>query len=149
MIKSLRGNFYLIALAVAAFSLFSFVLQNDPWDASQLIEPAVLAKKLNDPKAAKPVILNVGPMEKIKYAKDMGAGASQKGIEAFKAYVDKLPLQQEIVVYCGCCKLVNCPNIKNTMLYLETRGYTNFKLLNIPTSLEDDWIKKGYPMAAQ
>jgi len=133
-------------LSGLAFSLFSFVNQTDPFDADQLMDPAALAARLKDPKAKKPVILNVGPMDLIRNAKDMGIGSTQEGMETFKAYVDKLPLHQEIVIYCGCCKLGNCPNIKKTDLYLEMRGYTNHKILNIPTSLDDDWVKKGYPM---
>lgn len=141
-----RVIFTVTLLSTIIFGLFSFTFQDDPWEPYQLLDPAQLAKVLKDPKAKKPEILNVGPMEKIKLAKDMGVCSTEEGIQTFKAHVDKLPIEREIVIYCGCCKLQNCPNIKKTMLYLNARGYTNAKLLNIPTSLDDDWVKKGYPM---
>lgn len=146
MKKTFKGYLVLVLLITSAFSFFAFNLQDEPWDESQLMQPEELAKVLKDPKARKPVVLNVGPMDKIKTAKDMGIGSTQEGIEKFKSYVDKLPLQQEIVIYCGCCKLHHCPNIKKTFLYLEARGYTNHKLLNLQTSLDEDWVKKGFPM---
>lgn len=147
MKKSIKGIIFIATLLLGVISISSFVYQDDLWDEEQLVEPADLAKKINNPKAQKPIILNVGPMDNIKYAREMGMGSTVEGMEKFKGFVDKLPLQQEIVVYCGCCKLENCPNVKKTMLYLDMRGYTNHKLLNIPTSLDEDWIDKGYPMA--
>jgi thiosulfate/3-mercaptopyruvate sulfurtransferase len=142
-----KAGIFMSILMGLSFSFFSFVFQTDPYEADQLMDPAALAKRLNDPKAQKPIILNVGPMDMIKNAREIGIGSTPEGMEAFKNFVDKLPLQQEIVIYCGCCKLGTCPNIQKANLYLETRGYTRHKILNIPTSLDDDWIKKGYPMA--
>jgi hypothetical protein len=146
MMKKFNTLFAVFSVFIVGFAFFSFIQQDYPWDESQLLDPAKLVQTLNDPKARKPEILNVGPMERIKGSKDMGVGSTQEGIEKFKDYVDNLPLDREIVIYCGCCKLHNCPNIKKTFLYLEARGYTNHKLLNLQTGLEEDWIKKGYPM---
>jgi thiosulfate/3-mercaptopyruvate sulfurtransferase len=150
----MRRIYSILALSLVilgSVTFFSFRTElpgdDDPWEASQLMDPAKLASIIKDPKAKKPVIINVGPMDNIKGAVYTGVGSTQEGIDKFKAYVDKLPLEKDIVIYCGCCKLGNCPNIKKTFLYLNARGYTNHKLLNIPTSLEDDWVKKGYPVA--
>lgn len=133
-------------LITGSFLSFKGLQYDMPWTQDQLMDPATLAKAINNPKARKPEILNVGPMEKIQGAKEMGMGSTQEGIEKFKAYVDQLPLDREIVIYCGCCKLVNCPNIKKTFLYLDARGYTHAKILNLETSLDEDWVKKGYPV---
>jgi len=136
----------IFTLCILPLIFFAFTTQDNPWQKEQLLEPNTLVSILNNPKAKKPIILNVGPTELIKSAKSMGICSTQEGIEQFKNYVDKLPLNQDLVIYCGCCKLATCPNIKKTMLYLQLRGYTNYKLLDLPTSLEVDWIKKGYPM---
>jgi hypothetical protein len=32
---------------------------------------------------------------------------------------------------------------------LKSMGFTNGKLLNIPTNVKKDWIDKGYPLAGK
>ncbi|MFT3945378.1 MAG: hypothetical protein QM763_00275 [Agriterribacter sp.] len=54
---------------------------------------------------------------------------------------------KEIIVYCGCCPYKNCPNIRPAYAILNTLGFTNFKLLDLPQNLKVDWIDRGYPMS--
>lgn len=150
-IRSMKRTFgftLIFALAViGTIGLYSFSLKsNYEYDPEILMETEYLVRVLKSTKAAKPHIFNVGPMENIKGAKAMGSANTPEGMEKFKEHVDKLPLDASIVIYCGCCKLENCPNVNAPVIYMEARGYTNFKILNIKDDLATDWIDKGYPM---
>lgn len=118
----------------------------DPWKANQVIKPADLAKTLNDPNAKKPHIINIGPMGNIKGAVTAGAWESPEGQAKFKAQVVNYKKTDEIVVYCGCCSMANCPNIRGAFKYLVDSGYKNPRVLGIETGLTEDWSGKGYPM---
>jgi thiosulfate/3-mercaptopyruvate sulfurtransferase len=139
-----------IATAIAIIALFtlSFTYRQttDPWKPAQVMKTADLAKILNDPKAVKPVIINVGPMGSIKGAVTTGAANSPEGLQKFKTEVTKYKKDQVIVIYCGCCSMQNCPNIRETFMHLQKEGFKNPRVLDIPTGLTEDWSGKGYPM---
>jgi len=138
-----------VSLIICAmlFSLYAFKQTDVPWDITQLVYPADLAKTLNDPAVKKPVIICVGPVDLIKGAvKTSEATSTLKGMEDFKYLVSKHAKDKEIIVYCGCCKFKTCPNIKPPFEYLEEAGYKNAKVLYLPTDLSADWIEKGYPL---
>lgn len=140
---------YLLLLLIAIPLGFSFThLQNDVyWDATQLVYPADLAARLNDAAAKKPFIICVGPVEKIKSAVLLEHPASTlAGMEDLKYMLTGHNKKEEIILYCGCCKMKTCPNIKPAFEYMRDNGYTNFKLLYLPSNLSDDWVDKGYPM---
>jgi len=117
-----------------------------PWTDQQLKDPAELAKTLRDPSAPKPVIFNVGPIEQIKGAIQVGPASNQKNLEALKRHLAKLPKDKEVIVYCGCCPFSRCPNVRPAFELLKEMKFKNAKLLNTPTNLKVDWISKGYPM---
>jgi thiosulfate/3-mercaptopyruvate sulfurtransferase len=143
--KSIKCSF-LFFLCLSIFS-FSLVQKKEvPYASEYLISPADLASIINNPKAKLPVILNVGSMKLIKNAETGGMGYSDEGMKEFKIKVNKLDKNQLIVIYCGCCKMENCPNVKSPFDYMKTSGFKNFKILNIETGLYEDWISKGYPM---
>jgi rhodanese-related sulfurtransferase len=110
------------------------------------IQPAELAQKINDPKAVKPVIYNVGPVDQIRGAINIGQVNSEEGIAKFKREVAKVAKDKEVVVYCGCCSSENCPNIRPAIAHLTESGYKKAKVLNIPTGIKEDWVQKGYPV---
>lgn len=136
------------SLIIAIIALTSFVLQevNNIFKTEQIKDAAELAKIIKDPKAVKPAIFNVGPMPQIKGAVKSGIGASLSGQEQFEYDISKLPKNKEVIVYCGCCKLKTCPNIKPVLDMLNTKGFKNAKVLNLPNNLQEDWIDKGFPM---
>jgi hypothetical protein len=49
-------------------------------------------------------------------------------------------------VYCGCCPFEKCPNIRPAFNLMKAMGFSNGKLLNLPTNLKQNWIAKGYPV---
>jgi thiosulfate/3-mercaptopyruvate sulfurtransferase len=51
-----------------------------------------------------------------------------------------------VVIYCGCCPFSRCPNVRPAFELLKEMKFTMPRLLNLPHSLNDDWVSKGYPM---
>jgi len=120
----------------------------DPWPASDLLEPATLAQTLKSGKA--PVVISVAfPVlyraKHIVKAIDAGPGSKPEGIELLKKAVAGLPRNADIVVYCGCCPMVKCPNIRPAYKTLKELGFTHVRVLSIPTNMHDDWYTKDYP----
>lgn len=120
----------------------------DPWSKTELLEPAVLAPQIQ---AAKPpVILSVAfPVlyrtKHLPHAIDAGPGAKPEGIELVKKAVANLPKDADIVIYCGCCPMVKCPNLRPAYRTLKELGYTHIRVLNIATNMHADWYSKNYP----
>jgi hypothetical protein len=135
-------------VAAILFSSVSRALpqSDDPWTDKQLKDPAALAAALTDAKAPKPVIFNIGPVRRIKGAVSIGATSAQANLDKLKTQLAKLPKDKEVIIYCGCCPFRRCPNVRPAFELLKQMKFTNAKLLNLPTSLNDDWISKGYPM---
>jgi hypothetical protein len=57
-----------------------------------------------------------------------------------------LPKDANIVIYCGCCPFVKCPNIRPAFTLLNKMGFKKHKLLNLSHNVKTDWIDKGYPV---
>jgi rhodanese-related sulfurtransferase len=134
-----------LVLSFIVASLVS-ISQQDPWTKSQLITPEALVQKLKSTGKDLPVILNFGVERNIKNAIEIGLVSSPKVAEKFKNDAAKMDKKKETVIYCGCCTMENCPNVRNSFNKLKEIGFTNIKVLNIPTDLNADWIEKGYPM---
>lgn len=135
----------ILILLPTTILLFSFVKQ-DPIKKEQIIQPQELAYAINNPKAIKPVIFNVGNVDQIKGAIHIGAVSDSKGMKKFKYEVVKIEKDKLVVVYCGCCSSDNCPNIRPAIKYLNDNGYKKAKVLNIPTGIKEDWVQKGFPV---
>jgi rhodanese-related sulfurtransferase len=75
-----------------------------------------------------------------------GAASRPEGLAALKKLAAKLPRDQRIVVYCGCCPWDDCPNVRPAFRALKEMGFANLKVLDIPERLGDDWTAKGYPV---
>ena len=139
----------LLAIATSSFaSCFSSSQgQNDPWTQQQLLAPADLAKTLNNPKSAQPIVFSIGMQAIIKGSIDIGPAMVADNLNVLKQKLGKLPKNAQIVVYCGCCPFSRCPNIRPAMDLLKNMQFTNYKLLNLPQNVKVDWIDKGYPMS--
>jgi hypothetical protein len=149
MTKTIFGTLTLIFLsAVASFAQFPTKPQliKDPWTRTQLMAPEVLAAIIKNPKAAKPIIFNIGVVENIKGARNMGGASDKENLARFKKALSTIPKTSTVVVYCGCCPFERCPNIRPAFNALQAAGFKNGKLLNLPTSIKVDWMNKGYPV---
>jgi hypothetical protein len=130
--------FFLI-LNVNAFSQNAF-------KPNQLIQPDVLVKKIGEPADKRPIILNVGVEKNIKSAVEIGILSSPSKQEKLKKALTSIDKNKEVVIYCGCCVLKECPNIPIALNYVKSLGYINVKILNLPVGLDEDWVSKKYPM---
>jgi rhodanese-related sulfurtransferase len=120
----------------------------DPWAQNEVLQPAELAKAIESGKA--PIILSVAfPVlykgRHIVHAINAGPTSKPEGIEALKSAVAKLPKDADLVIYCGCCPMVKCPNIRPAYRTLKELGFTRVRVVSIPTNLHTDWVSKGYP----
>lgn len=119
------------------------------WIRADLIEPAALAALIKNPGAKKPLIFNIGVVDDIKGAKNLGATSEKENLEKFRKTLQGLPKSTFLVVYCGCCPFSKCPNIRPAVALLKDMNFTNARLLNLPTNIKTDWIAKGYPLASE
>jgi thiosulfate/3-mercaptopyruvate sulfurtransferase len=142
----------LAVLSLAVFSLFpSTHAQNlpNPWSVSQTVQPGDLLKELSDPKSA-PTVLFVGFQRlyaagHIKGAQYHGTGGSAEGLAQIKSWALSQPRSTNLVIYCGCCPMERCPNVRPAFAALRDLGFTRLRVLILPTSFEVDWAEKGFP----
>ena len=115
------------------------------------LTPAEMAKMISS-KSAKPRIYQVGfaVLYKSKHIPGSvyaGPGSTDEGLQALQEAVASAGKDQLIVLYCGCCPWDHCPNVKPALRLLESLGYKNVKVIEMPDNFAKDWIEKGYPVA--
>ena len=124
----------------------------DPWTAAQTVQPAEFAKELSSATAeSKPITVCVGfhalyEGAHIPSASFHGAASTAQGLDNLKDWAKPLPRNANIVLYCGCCPLAHCPNIRPAFQALRDTGFTHLRVLLLPTDFNTDWIAKGYPV---
>ena len=140
------------AAAIFAVALgFSQEVAN-PWPDSALLQPPDLAKTLRSTDK-KPVVISVAfPVlyrsKHIAGAIYAGPGNTPAGIEMLRKAVADLPKDSDVVLYCGCCPMTKCPNIRPSYALLKEMGFTRVRVLSIPTNMATDWYGKDYPSEA-
>ncbi len=120
-------------------------VNNTPWTAEQLMPADVLVQKIKTNQLDSTLLLSIGFEGVIKGSTDLGPASEATGLNNLKTYLAKVPKDKSIVIYCGCCPMDVCPNIRPAFALLNKMGFTNAKLLQIPTSIKADWLDKGYP----
>jgi len=139
--------------AVLFTAAFAFSQQPaGPWPQSAILAPADLAKTLRD-SGKKPAVICVAfPVlyrsKHIAGAVYAGPGNQPEGIEALKKAVAGMPKDSDLVLYCGCCPMDRCPNIRPAWSALKELGFTHVRVLNVPTNMSADWYQKDYPSEA-
>jgi thiosulfate/3-mercaptopyruvate sulfurtransferase len=142
-----------IALALAILPLHHATSAqdntSDPWSKSQVIRPPDLVRELSDTKNA-PTVVFVGfhtlyEGGHIKGASFHGTASSEKGLAELKTWAGTLRRSTNLVVYCGCCPLERCPNIRPAFTTLREMGFSKLRVLVLPTDFATDWVAKGYP----
>jgi thiosulfate/3-mercaptopyruvate sulfurtransferase len=121
----------------------------DPWTAAQTIQSADLLKELGDGKSA-PTILYVGfnrlyNAGHIKGAIYKGSGGTPEGLNGIKMWAGTIAHSTNLVLYCGCCPMEKCPNIRPAYSALKDMGFINLRILFLPHSFAVDWAEKGLP----
>ena len=111
-----------------------------------------LLKALQSAKSDKPLLIHVGShvlytQAHIPGSEYIGPGSDPTALQRLRTRVDSLPRNKFIVIYCGCCPWMHCPNMKPADDALHAMGFTNVKSLYIPNNFGTDWAAKGYPVA--
>ena len=125
---------------------------SDPWTAAQTVQPAALAKEIANPDSAKrPIVVCVAPHVlyaggHIPGALYHGPGKDPQGIDDLKRWAQSVPRSANVVVYCGCCPLDRCPNLRPAFSALQGMGFTHLRALILPTNFYTDWAKPGFPV---
>lgn len=127
---------------------------SNPWHASQVEQPAALARKLTAKAGAKPVLIQVGfsmlyRSKHIPGSIYAGPASTPEGLAMLKKAVAKLPKKSEIYLYCGCCPINKCPNIRPAFAALTSMGFTRLHVVMLSTSFGKDWVAPGYPVAGE
>ena len=134
----------ILVLLYSFYSGYRTRTDPEPWKDSQLISPAALEQRLTDKTVAAPLVLSIGPGAVIKGSEDIGAAHEDSNIAKFRQRLSSLPRNKELIIYCGCCPFVHCPNIRPAFAVLNEMKFTNARLLNIEHNIKTDWISKGY-----
>ncbi|HKS72351.1 MAG TPA: rhodanese-like domain-containing protein [Terriglobales bacterium] len=118
--------------------------------SSQLVHPEDLAKILKSPKEPQPVLIDVGfrtlfEQAHIPGSEYIGPASTDPGLAQLRERLKTVKRDQFIVIYCGCCPWVHCPNVKRAGDTLAAMGFTNFKILYIANNFGTDWVDKEYP----
>lgn len=116
-------------------------------ELAPLLPPADLSARLAEVGSGRIVVLHVGPKalfdrERIPGARWVAETGTSDGLSAFEAAVRAVPADVEVVAYCGCCPVANCPNVIPARKALFRRP--NAKVLDLPSNFRTDWAKKGY-----
>jgi hypothetical protein len=120
-----------------------------PWTAAQTVQPAELEKELAVGKSAATVLFvgfqRLFSAGHIKGAQYHGSGGTAEGLAQIKTWANSLPRSANLVIYCGCCPMEHCPNVRPPFSLLREMGFTKVRVLILPTSFEVDWAEKGLP----
>jgi thiosulfate/3-mercaptopyruvate sulfurtransferase len=151
MNKAARFTMVLAIFGAAVFFLPLTRAQDatNPWTASDTVPPSDLAKELGEGKFA-PTVLFVGFQRlysagHIKGASFHGSGGSAEGLARIKIWASSVSRSTNLVIYCGCCPMERCPNIRPAYTALRELGFTKLRVLILPTSFAVDWAEKGLP----
>jgi hypothetical protein len=116
-----------------------------------LLAPSALAARLDEVKGGNVVVLYVGPdtlfgRGHVPGARKVGAIDSDEGRRVLSDVLAKVPAANEIVLYCGCCPVKSCPNVRPASAAVRALGRSNAHVLDLPTRFATDWTDKGYPV---
>ncbi len=135
-----------------ADSLHLVPTPGDPAAADQLIQPEKLARLLADSTGQRPEVLHVGfrflfQGGHIPRSRDIGPGSKPEGLEVLKQALREIPRRQAVVLYCGCCPWIDCPNVRPAFRVARGMGFRNVRVLYVARDLKHDWIDKGLPVS--
>jgi thiosulfate/3-mercaptopyruvate sulfurtransferase len=121
----------------------------EPWRPSETLEPFELSAMLA--RGSKPSIVYVGPRALFRVGRIPGAvfhgpASEPEALRELKHWARSLPPSGMLVLYCGCCPLEKCPNIRPAFEALGRVALTNVRVLLLKTSFEKDWVDKGLPV---
>jgi thiosulfate/3-mercaptopyruvate sulfurtransferase len=152
----LKGKFMIIcpvALLVACVvaQQFRAAAAADPWSAAETVRPVQLNAELQKETDPYVQVIYVGVRTlynggHIPGAAFYGPGSTEQGVADLKKFAATLPKDSNVVLYCGCCPLEKCPNLRPTFVAMREFGFAKLRVLILPTSFNVDWVEKGFPV---
>lgn len=122
----------------------------DPWTSRDLIEPERLANTLGQSGTHITIICVAFPVlyrqRHIPGAELAGPASKEEGLNNLRNALGKLSKGEPIVLYCGCCPMSKCPNIRPAYTMTKGLGFSRVNVLNLHESFHADWVVKGYPV---
>ena len=120
----------------------------DVWGTNSLTA-SQLVQELSGPD--KPVVVCTAPpvmyrMGHIPGAVLYGPMTAPAAVSALTAWAKTLPKSSSVVIYCGCCPLAYCPNLRPAYLALKDMGFRRLRVLILPNDFGTDWVRLGYPV---
>ena len=120
----------------------------DHWTAAQLVQSADLVKEIRASGGSKPLVICVGfdflyQSAHIPGAVLYGPGREESGIKALENAAKVWPHHRDIVLYCGCCPMKQCPNLRPAFQSLQSMGFTHLRVLDLEHDFRQDWLQKG------
>jgi hypothetical protein len=139
-----------VAVLACQFSLAAQPASSIPVD--KLVQPAQWAAKVKDGSASGTLMLHVGfktmfDQAHIPGSEYAGPGNTGAGLQVLRNRVAAVARDSSILIYCGCCPWVRCPNMAGAYDALVELGFTNVKALFIEENFGKDWVDLGYPTA--
>lgn len=124
---------------------------DDPWTPKETVQPVDFARELQQEKDPYPTVIYVGVKTLYEGAHIPGAvfygpGSTEQGLAELKKFTSTMPTNSDVVLYCGCCPLEKCPNLRPAFTALKDSGFTRLRVLILPTSFNADWVEKGFPV---
>ncbi len=125
---------------------------SDQLTLKQTVSAKDLFNELKKTSRTKPLIFNIGfdflyGQGHIPGSIYAGPASNSNGLAKLKLALKNVPLNKNIVIYCGCCEWNECPNVRPAYKTLVDLGYKNVKVLYLENNFTRDWEKKGYPVS--
>ena len=118
-----------------------------PWGTDS-VAPEAFARELAS--ADKPITVCTAPPFLYRVARIPGAvlhgpASSPEGLNSLTTWAQTLPRSTNIVIYCGCCPLSQCPNLSPAYKALKGLGFTRVRVLLLEDNFKTSWIDRGHP----
>lgn len=116
-----------------------------------LVQPDQVARQVRESSPDRPLILFVGfpVMYRGAHIPDAllaGPASTPDGLVKLKSVASNLPRNRKLIIYCGCCPFVKCPNVKPAYNILREMGFSQIQILELDQNFHTDWVMRGYPV---
>ncbi len=140
--------------------LFLLTMQAPPAPAQasrsgmKLIRTQRAAAELRGPAARRPRVVQVGFFRlyeagHIPGAIYAGPARTAQGRQKLRQAVKSWPRNAQIFIYCGCCPMAECPNVRPAWTVLKKMGFRQVRVIDLPQNFYTNWIQAGLPHTRQ
>jgi hypothetical protein len=121
----------------------------DP-EPGPFMEAGALAARIADVRAGRVRVFHVGPAisfhHHVPSSVRVGDARTEQGYAALCTELRKAAADVDVVLYCGCCPVDHCPNVRPASRAITEVKRARTWVLRLPTNFDRDWVDKGYPV---